>query len=204
MLTMPKARELDPMQRVRYSLGRGGRLAVLLHRLERLLSRQPGPGRGARCAAAPRGRRKCRAGRAGPSAAVPGQSAFPVQHAQFAVVARDDGPHGSSRDHASGAFDLFPDKPLARSKRRRDASPRRSTSSGSISTSRRRASPTGSQSRSTCHAELEQARMPALLLQPIVENALKYGVSKSRKAVLIPSTRVTSTTTAWCSRSAIV
>jgi len=33
--------------------------------------------------------------------------------------------------------------------------------------------------------ELEQARMPALLLQPIVENAIKYGVSKSRKAVLI-------------------
>jgi LytS/YehU family sensor histidine kinase len=34
-------------------------------------------------------------------------------------------------------------------------------------------------------AELEQARLPALLLQPIVENAIKYGVSKSRKAVLI-------------------
>ena len=33
--------------------------------------------------------------------------------------------------------------------------------------------------------ELEQARMPALLLQPIVENAIKYGVSKSRKAVAI-------------------
>jgi two-component system, LytTR family, sensor kinase len=33
--------------------------------------------------------------------------------------------------------------------------------------------------------ELEQARMPALVLQPIVENAIKYGVSKSRKAVLI-------------------
>ncbi len=31
--------------------------------------------------------------------------------------------------------------------------------------------------------ELEQARLPALLLQPIVENAIKYGVSKSRKAV---------------------
>jgi two-component system, LytTR family, sensor kinase len=34
-------------------------------------------------------------------------------------------------------------------------------------------------------SELEKARMPALLLQPIVENAIKYGVSKSRKAVLI-------------------
>lgn len=33
--------------------------------------------------------------------------------------------------------------------------------------------------------ELEQARLPALLLQPIVENAIKYGVSKSRKTVLI-------------------
>ena len=32
---------------------------------------------------------------------------------------------------------------------------------------------------------LEQARFPALLLQPIVENAIKYGVSKSRKAVII-------------------
>jgi hypothetical protein len=34
-------------------------------------------------------------------------------------------------------------------------------------------------------AELQQARIPALLLQPIVENAIKYGVSKSRKAVIL-------------------
>jgi hypothetical protein len=32
---------------------------------------------------------------------------------------------------------------------------------------------------------LAKARLPALLLQPIVENAIKYGVSKSRKAVLL-------------------
>ncbi|MEO6432708.1 MAG: histidine kinase [Sphingomicrobium sp.] len=33
--------------------------------------------------------------------------------------------------------------------------------------------------------ELQRARLPALILQPIVENAIKYGVSKSRKAVTI-------------------
>ncbi|MEO6359341.1 MAG: histidine kinase [Sphingomicrobium sp.] len=33
--------------------------------------------------------------------------------------------------------------------------------------------------------ELEQACLPALILQPIIENAIKYGVSSTRKTVLV-------------------
>ena len=174
------------MKRIRYALDIAVTWLFFFIALERLLPRQPGAGGGARRAAAPRRRGKRGAGRAGPGAALPGQSALPVQHAEFAVVAGDDRAHRPRRDHAAGAVDLLPDQPVARSQRRRHAWPRRSTSSGSISTSRWRASPTGCTVEIDVPPELEQARLPALLLQPIVENAIKYGVSKSRKAVLDP------------------
>ena len=44
VLTMPKVHELDPMKRFRYALDIVDHLAVLLHRLERLLHREPGAG----------------------------------------------------------------------------------------------------------------------------------------------------------------
>jgi two-component system, LytTR family, sensor kinase len=34
-------------------------------------------------------------------------------------------------------------------------------------------------------SELEQVKLPALVLQPIIENAIKYGVSTTRKTVLV-------------------
>ena len=55
--------------------------------------------------------------------------------------------------------------------------------SGSISTSRRSRFPERLKVEIDVPEELEQARLPALILQPIVENAIKYGVSKSRKTV---------------------
>ena len=48
----------------------------------------------------------------------------------------------------------------------------------------------------------EQARLPALLLQPLIENAIKYGVSKSRKTVLIRIEASPPRTGGCCWRSA--
>ena len=87
-------------------------------------------------------------GRTGPRAPLPGQPALPVQHAQLAVVAGDDRTHRPRRDHAARAVDLLPHQPVARPRAPTSPWPRRSTCSGSISTSRRRAFPIGCMSRS--------------------------------------------------------
>ena len=56
-------------------------------------------------AAAPAGGRRERGpGRAGPGAALPGQSALPVQHAEFAVVAGDDRPHATAPRRCCSRF----------------------------------------------------------------------------------------------------
>ncbi len=121
----------------------GGHLAVLLRRLERLLSRDGRAGRGAR-RQAPGGRSgKRRTGRPGPGAPLPDQSALPVQHAELALLAGHGRPTRGSREHDPEAVDLLPLQPVARSDGGRHAWPRRSSSSGSISTSRRCASRAG-------------------------------------------------------------
>ena len=79
---------------------------------------------------------------------------------------------------------------VRRSDRRRAASRRRSSSSGSISTSSRSAFP----DRLTVEVDVPDAllgaRVPVLILQPIVENAVKYGVAKSRKPVTVRISRL--------------
>ena len=90
-----------------------------------------------------------------------------------------------AEDDAARAFDLLPHQPVARSRART------SRLAEEIDLQRLYLDIEMARFPDRLHVEidvpqeLEQARMPALLLQPIVENAIKYGVSKSRKAVLI-------------------
>ena len=149
VLTMPKIERARSNEAAPLRRRHRGRLAVLLPRLERLLPRHPGAGAGAGRAAPARRCGKRGPGRAGPGAALPGQPALPVQHAQLAVVAGDDRPHRPRRGDAARAVDLLPHAACRSTRAPTSAWPRRSTCSGSISTSRRRASPTGCRSRST-------------------------------------------------------
>ncbi len=135
--------------------------------------------------AAARRRRERRPGGAGPGASLPGQSALPVQHAEFAVVAGDDRPHRSRRGDAAGAFDLLPNQPVAGSRAPTSRLAEEIDLQRLYLDIEKARFPDRLHVEIDVPPELEQARLPALMLQPIVENAIKYGVSKSRKAVVI-------------------
>ena len=79
---------------------------------------------------------------------------------------------------------FFRTEPVARPDRRRHAWPRRSPCSGSISTSRRSRFPDRLQVEiDVPDGARAGARCRRLILQPIVENAIKYGVSQTRDKV---------------------
>ncbi len=61
--------------------------------------------------------------------------------------------------------------------------------SGSTSASRRSASPTGCAWRSRSSQECRRALVPSLLLQPLVENAIKHAVSKKVEGGMRPHRR---------------
>jgi LytS/YehU family sensor histidine kinase len=110
--------------------------------------------------------------------------ALPVQHAQFPVLTGDDRTHGSCGDDVAGAFHFLRTSlsldPTA------DVSLAEEIDLQRLYLDIEKARfPDRLQVEIEVPQSLEQARLPALILQPIVENAIKYGVSKSRKTVII-------------------
>ena len=141
VMTLPKVARARCQQAYPLRARRRGHLAVLLPRLERLLSCQPGAGRGAR--------------RRAPAA----EAESAAQAAQVRALRYQVNPHflfntlnslsslvmagraeGGGIDGA-GALDLLPHEPVARSRAQTSAWPRRSRCSGCIWTSRRSVSP---------------------------------------------------------------
>ena len=153
-------------------------------------------------AAAPRRCRKRRAGRAGPGAALPGQSALPVQHAEFAVVAGDDRPHRPRRNHAAGALDLLPHQPVARPERRRDPG-RGDRSPAALSRHREGAFPRPSPRRDRRSAGA-RAGAPSGASPPADRRKCDqiWRIEEPQGRVWFASRPATSATAEWCWRSA--
>ena len=112
--TCRRSRRSSPDEDAAADRRRHGHLVFPARRLVRLLHRHdPAAPHADHRASAGRGRNRgpCRAG---PGAALPGQSALPVQHAQQPVLAGHVGPLRPRRGHADGAVDLLPHQPVDR------------------------------------------------------------------------------------------
>ena len=184
MLTMPRVARTRSDEARPLRARRRGHLAVLLPRLERLLPREPGAGRslGAQ-------RRLADAESAAQAAQVRALRYQVNPHFLFNTL------NSLSSLVMTGRTDRAETMLLALSTFFRtslsldpsaDVTPGRGDrSAAALSRYRDGALPGPAHVEIDVPQELEQARLPALLLQPIVENAIKYGVSKSRKAVVI-------------------
>ena len=116
--------------------------------------------------------------------ALPDQPALPVQHVQLALVAGHGRPARGSREHDPQALDLLPLQPVARPVGGRHACGG-DRAPAALPRYRKGALPASPEGRHRHSRGARDRASPGLLLQPLVENAIKYGVSGTRETVAL-------------------